>query len=167
MIQMTRVALTLCLLAFMTMPMVAQKMLQFEKTGRLRTEKFRIGDEITFKLRDDETGWYTRPINDLMANGQMMMLGTTWYPTDALSHLKLRRQRTWVNIVGGALQGGGASMILGDLWYTIRGNPEFTQGGWEFGLINIAVGTGLRAALAPIKYRLGEKKRLRVVDLTY
>ena len=71
-------------------------------------------------------------------------------------------------VIGGALHGGGASMILGDLYYTlVKNEPKFTQGGMEFGLLNIAVGTVLKSLLGPIKYDLGKKTRLRVIDITY
>lgn len=145
----------------------AQKVLLIEKSGRPRSERIQLYDEITFQLKDDEQGWYKRKILDMDVNGQMILLGDTWTPLSEISRLRLKRQRTWANLIGGALQGGGASMILGDLWYTLRGSPELTQGGIEFGLVNIVVGGAIRAAFAPIKYRLGERTRLRVVDLTF
>jgi hypothetical protein len=59
-------------------------------------------------------------------------------------------------------------MLLGDMYSTLVINePQRTEGGWEWGLVNMAVGTGLKAVLAPIKYHLGGKHRLRIVDLTF
>jgi hypothetical protein len=37
----------------------------------------------------------------------------------------------------------------------------------EFGALNILLGTGIRALLSPIKYTLGKKTRLRVIDITF
>ncbi len=146
---------------------LSQKILLLEKAGSPRTERIQIYDELTFQLKEDEAGWYKRQILDLNADAQLILLGDTWIALEDIARIRLKRQRAWANIIGGALQGGGASMILGDLWYTIRGNHQFTEGGIEFGLLNIAVGSGIRALFAPIKIRMGEKRRLRVVDLTF
>ncbi|MFZ1678509.1 MAG: hypothetical protein WBP41_13730 [Saprospiraceae bacterium] len=158
--------ITLFLISFLTFSS-AQKFLLLERSGTPRTKRFTIYDEITFQLKDDNKGWYTRQILDLNADAQLLLLGDTWIPIADITRLRMSNQRLLATIVGGALQGGGVSMILGDLWYTIRGNPEFTQGGMEFGLLNIAVGTGIRLLLGPIKYKLGKKTRLRVIDVTY
>jgi len=146
----------------------AQKYLIIERTGTPKTEKLALYDEIKFQLRDDDKGWYTRQIIDLNADAQLMLLGDTWVPVSDLSRIYLKRKRTLPMVVGGALQGGGASMILGDMYYTlVKKEPEYTQGGGEFGLLNIGVGTALKALLGPIKYDLGKKTRLRVIDITY
>lgn len=145
----------------------AQKLLQFERSGSLKTERFSIGEQFRFKLIDDEVGWYERYIEDLEPEGQLIMLGSGWYGTKDIGAIWFYRKRVWPNVIGIALQAGGASMILGDLYNTIRGEGYRTENGWEFGLINIAVGTGLRAVLSPIRHKLSDKKRLRVLDLTF
>lgn len=165
--RLTRHLLLGLLVATFALPACAQSFLLLERSGVVRSERFPIGEPIRFQLVDDEAGWYIRHIEDLQPRGQLVRLGDTWYGTQDIRAVWLLRKRVWPNIVGGALQGGGATMILGDLWYTLRGNPEFTQGGIEFGVVNIAVGAGLRALLSPIRHKMGERKRLRVVDLTF
>lgn len=150
-----------------TTPVFGQKQLLIEKSGNPRSERLKLYDELTFQLKNDDAGWYTRQILDMDANGQMLYLGDTWIMVDDIARIRLARQRAIPNIIGGALQGGGASMILGDLWYTLRGDHRYTDGGIEFGFVNIAVGTVLKALLGPIRHRLGENKRLRVIDLTF
>jgi hypothetical protein len=145
----------------------AQKFLIIERAGSVRTERIALYEEITFKLKDDDKGWYTRQILDLNADAQMVLLGDTWVPLNEISSLFLKRKRVLATVLGGALQGGGASMILGDAYYTIRGTPEYTQGGMEFGALNILLGTGIRALLEPVRFKLGKKKRLRVIDITF
>ena len=144
-----------------------QKFLIIEKAGNVRTERIAVFDEITFELKDDDKGWYTRQILDLNADAQLVLLGDVWMPLSDIARLKLNRKRKLASIIGGALQGGGASMFLGDAYYTIRGTPEYTQGGMEFGALNMVLGTALRAVLGPIKYKLGKQIRLRVIDITY
>lgn len=148
------------------LPLTGQRQLLIEKAGNPRPERLQIYDKITFQLRDDPVGWYTRQIFDLDAGGQMILLGDTWTSVRDISRLRLKRQRVIPNIIGGALAGGGASMFLFDLWQTVVGDPRISQGGMEYGAVNMAVGYGLKSWLGPIKYRLGNRKRLRVVDLT-
>jgi len=144
-----------------------QKYLLIEKRGNPKTERVALYEYFTFQLKGDEE-WHTRQVLGLNANAQLIELGDDWIPVSDLSRIRLRRQRTWVNIVGTALQAGGASMLLGDMYSTLVINePQRTEGGWEWGLVNMAVGTGLKAVLAPIKYHLGGKHRLRIVDLTF
>lgn len=145
----------------------AQKYLQIEKRGNPKTEKIKLYEQITFQLKDNEKIWYTRQILGLDANNQLIELGDSWLPLSDIVRMKLHRERGWVNIVGSALQAGGVSMILTDAWFTARNEPQYSQGGWEFGLINLAVGTGLKAVLAPIYYSMGGRHRLRIVDLTF
>lgn len=146
----------------------AQKYLLIERTGKVKTERFGIFENIRFQLKDDEKIWYERQIQDLDADGQMILLGDTWFEVSDLSRIHLKRKRAIATVAGGAMQGGGASMILGDIYYTlIQNDPIVTQGGIEFGFLNIAAGTLLRSLLGPIKYRLGKKTRLRVIDITY
>lgn len=145
----------------------AQKTLLIERRGSPVTQRIQLYDDLTFKLKDDQAGWYTRTIYDLDANAQLIFLGDSWVSVDDIDRIRLRRQRALPNILGGALQVGGISMFFGDVWYTLAGSPEFSQGGMEFGVLNFAVGTAIRKLFAPIKYNIGKKRRLRVVDLTF
>ena len=43
----------------------AQKYLLIEKAGNLHTEKIAMYDELTFQIKDDKVGWYTRQIIDM------------------------------------------------------------------------------------------------------
>ncbi|MEO5905242.1 MAG: hypothetical protein ABIQ11_00850 [Saprospiraceae bacterium] len=162
-----RIIFLVILFVFAFFPKVTcQKFLIIERSGTPKTERIPMFDHLTFQLKDDDNIWYTRQIFDLNADAQLVLLGDTWFPISDISRIHLKRQRVLASVIGGALQVGGASMILGDLYYTVRNNHRYTDGGIEFGLINILVGTGIRSIIGPIKYRLGKKTRLRVIDVT-
>jgi hypothetical protein len=148
---------------------IAQKYVLIEKRGTPRTERIAMYEYMIFQLGDNDNIWYNRQVLGLDANAQMIQLGDAWLPLSDLTRIKLHRERGWVNIIGTALQVGGFSMIMTDVYFTVRNEHEYSEGGWEFGLINIAVGTGLKAALSKIKYRLSVngRHRLRIVDLTF
>jgi len=144
-----------------------QKYLIIEKSGSAHTKRISMYDNITFQLKDDDKGWFTRQIFDMNPEAQLLLLGDTWIPVSDISRIKMPYKRKLAMLLGGALQIGGISMIMGDAWYTISGKPEYSAGGWEFGLLNVAVGTGIKALLGPIKYNLGNSIRLRVIDVTF
>ncbi len=154
------------ILGFLTV-LSGQKFLIIEKSGSPHTKRFSTYDQITFQLKGDNKGWYKRQILDMNPDAQLILLDDTWIPLSDISRIKMPNKRAIPMILGTALQAGGISMVLGDAWYTAVGKPEYSQGGWEFGLINIAVGTGLKALLGPIKYTLGKNIRLRVIDVTF
>ncbi len=164
---MPKIILFLLLTLFVVESATAQKYVLIERAGNPRTERIAMYDELTFKLKDDVTGWQTRQILDMDANGQLIRLGDAWVELKEIEWIKLQRQRVIANVLGGALQVGGISMFMGDLWFTVVGEPQYSEGGMEFGLLNFAVGTGIRLLFAPITYKLGKQKRLRVVDLTF
>jgi len=144
-----------------------QKTLLIEVAGDPHTQRIAMYDDLTFQLKDDDAGWYTRRILDMDANGQMIMLGDAWVAVGDIERIKLKKKRVLATVLGGALQVGGISMFMGDLWYTIRGEQQYSEGGMEFGLLNIAVGTLIRVLFEPIVYKFGKHRRLRVVDLTF
>jgi hypothetical protein len=144
-----------------------QKYLIIEKSGKAKTERLNQFDDIIFQLKDDDKGWYTRQILDLNADAQLILLGDVWMPLTDIVRIKLKRKRLWSSVVGGALMGGGASMFLGDLYYTLTGRPEISEDGMEFGVVNMAVGAGIMALFGPIKYNLGKRVRLRAIDITF
>jgi hypothetical protein len=160
-------SISICSLLFLSEPVLAQLYLQIEKAGNPRTTKIGMYEELTFQLADDDSGWYTRQILDMDANGQMIMVGNSWVAIKDITRIKLKKQRAVANILGGALQVGGISMFFSDVWFTINGEPQYSEGGMQWGLVNFAVGTGIRMLWAPIKIRFGKGTRLRVVDLTF
>jgi hypothetical protein len=161
--------LWLCLFAlFLThAEPAAQKYLQIERAGNPKTIKIAMYEELTFQLKDDDAGWYTRQILDMDANGQMIMVGNSWVAVKDITRIKFKKHRAIATILGGALQVGGLTMFMSDLWYTVQGESQFSEDGMEWGLINFAVGTGIRMLWGPIKHNMGNRKRLRVVDLTF
>ncbi len=159
--------LTLSLLLYILIPVSAQKYVLIEKAGNPRTERIALYEDIKFQLKDDAAGWYTRTILDMDVDGQMILLGDSWTPVSEISRMRLKRERLWAHIIGGALQVGGLTMFFGDLWNTVNNKEEFSEGGMEFGALNFAVGTAIRTFVAPITIDFGKRKRLRVVDLTF
>ncbi len=145
----------------------AQKLLQLEKYGSLKNVRFYIGEELKFQLRNDDKGWYTRTITDIdVDNGYLIFVN---YPLhiDSIAMIQLPRTSA-MQIVGGALQVGGINSIVFSLGY----NPIFRNEpvNWEgvgFGALGILVGTVIRKLFKTKKFKLGKRKRLRLLDLSF
>jgi len=164
---MLRVLIPLLLVFSCTLPVWGQKTLLIEVAGDPHTQRIAMYDDLTFQLKNDDAGWYTRKIIDMEPDGQMIMLGDSWVALEDIERIRLKKKRALATLLGGALQVGGITMFMGDLWYTVRGEQQYSEGGMEFGLINFAAGTLIRAIFEPIVYKFGKNRRLRVVDLTF
>lgn len=76
----------------MMMPSVSpgQKILQLE-TRRVSAEKFYVGEEITFKQKDDPL-WYTRYMYDLIPGTQSIVISnnrdTMHLPLSIITHIR-------------------------------------------------------------------------------
>ena len=145
----------------------SQEYLIIEQSGRLKNRRISQYEILTFKLKDDNKGWYHRQILDLNTDANLILLGDTWVPIKEIKSIKVGKMRTLATIVGNALQRGGVSFLMGDAFYTLKGKPEFTQGGLESGFASIALGTALKKWLSPVKYNFNQHTRLRIIDLTY
>jgi len=164
---MLRVLTPLLLLCCCQLSVWGQKYLLIEVAGNPHTQRIAMYDDLEFQLKNDDAGWYDRKIIDMDPNGQMIMLGDSWVAIGDIERIRLKKKRALATLLGGALQVGGITMFMGDVWYTIRGEQEYSQGGMEFGVINFVVGTLIRKLFEPIVYKFGKKRRLRVVDLTF
>lgn len=164
---MLRILSPLLLLCCCQLSVWGQKYLLIEVAGDPHTQRIAMYDDLEFQLKNDDAGWYDRQIIDMDPNGQLIMLGDSWVAVGDIERIRLKKKRALATLLGGALQVGGITMFMGDVWYTIRGEQEYSQGGMEFGLINFAVGTLIRKIFEPIVYKFGHKRRLRVVDLTF
>ena len=142
-----------------------QKVLQLERAGHKNSIRYYIGDEITFQLRNDETGWYTRIINDIDVDGQKLIFPNIEIHIDSIAMLRRPKSGFWRGL-GTALQSGGGGIILTSVSLSLIQNTEFPTAAVVTGASSMVVGT----ALKQWKYRrfkLNERRRLRTLDLTF
>ncbi len=145
----------------------AQKVLQIEKYGKAKTQKIYVGDEITYKLYDDDF-WYTHVIQDIDVDKDLLVFKDRY--VDIKNIEKIRWELRWSKGVRSSLYlfgaGWSASALIGTL---TDGNPD-TNYRWSDAIV-----TGTSWLLGWIvpkifrykTYRFGKRKRLRVLDLTF
>jgi hypothetical protein len=144
----------------------AQKFLQLEKYGSFNYVRFYIGEDIKFQLKNDNSGWHTRTITDFDVDGGHIIFYNHPVHIDSIEVIQLARGNG-MQIVGGALQIGGANSMLFSIAYPIFQNQPVNWAGVGYGALGIAVGTALRRLFRTKKFVPGKKKRLRLLDLSF
>ena len=144
-------------------------MLQMEKSGTARTRKIYVGETITFKLLNDHTGWYERTIFEIYPDKGMINFEGVQIHVDSIAEIRFPEKPIIPMLIGGALQGGGANMILFDVSRGLTWGKEngFDQGMIISGLANIAVGTAIKKMTKQKKFKVSKRKRLRLLDLDF
>lgn len=139
----------------------AQKMLLLEKAGRAKTTRIYVGETIRFKLRG-QPGWYSRTLTDVLPAEKSVLLGQEIIPIEDISHLKRPRNRV-LRMLGGQLLVFSATLTLAAGASLI--DHEKPKAFWlPIGLVSTA--GGLLLVKNKI-IKLGKKRRLRAIDLTW
>ena len=144
----------------------SQKLLQLEKSGSLKTVRFYTGDVMTFMLRNDDKGWHTRTIEDFDLANNRIVFHNYVLPLDSIEMIQLNRNQV-MQIVGGALQGGGVNMMLFSTYYSVFRDRSMEWGTFISGAANVGIGTLLRKLFRKKRFKPGKRKRLRLLDLNF
>jgi len=153
------------LISILFSPVVAQKVLQLEKKGKVATTKIYLGERIFLKTKEDPDYWFEGELEDLMVEAQAIGFENRIIPLKDISSIK-RRKRSAMNGAGRGLQ---VSALIPAGYEAVYGlvNPPIE---WKslaiFSGGTFALGSILR--LFPAKqYKMGKKYRLRILDLTF
>jgi len=84
----------LCLLTYLP-PIKAQKMLLLEETGKLRSTRFYVGQDLHFRLAGRENYWYTRKITDILAESNAVKLGENIVQVEDIVAIRVKRANQW------------------------------------------------------------------------
>ncbi len=143
----------------------SQKMLLLERANRARTTKMYIGQTLKFRLTGEENYWYERTITEMLPETNTLMLDNFAVKLSDIQTIKVRRKRIW-GIVGGAAFSLGATLALattiGRYGYQDKGvdAPKL----YAISVVSFGAGWYLNT---PRKLRLGEKHRLRIVQISF
>lgn len=153
------------ILLLFTTQAFAQKCLQMEKYGSTKRDRIYIGETITFTLFNDDTGWKTRMITDFDVENGFVVFGQQRVHIDSIASIQLDK-RNGMKFLGTVFMAGGANTILFSIGYplAIGASPEWVGVGWGAGFLGL--GYLLRKLDRPKKFKIGKRKRLRLLDLT-
>jgi hypothetical protein len=148
-------------------PCHAQKVLQIEKFGSPKTQKFHIGQELTFRLEGTDY-FKSAYIEDIRAQDSLVLLGSSFVNVYDIS--ELRFERTW------PVAGGKSLFLFGIGWSgfaflggTFDDNPDTNYQWSDAGVTLTAIGLGyLLPRIFRFKHvKIGKRKRLRLLDLRF
>jgi hypothetical protein len=162
-----RILLSLGLLCGLLLPLAAQKVLQIERYGSMKTRKFHIGDELTFSLRAEPRQYYTRTIQDLYPEGgTIQFVGGAIQAAD-IAAIRFTGSNRWAkNLSNGILSFTGVWVLYSILDTLINSRAptrfQYIVGGSALGA------AGILGWLIPERVvRFGDRRRLRILDLTF
>lgn len=159
-----RTLILLCL-TFSGFSAFGQKMLLLERANRARTTKLFIGDELRFRLVGEEDYWYRRTISDILPESNSLMLDNFAVKLPDIQTLKVQRKPIW-RVIGGAGISLGATLAFATTVGRFGFQDKEINAPKLYGIALASFGAGWYLS-TPRKLKLGEKHRLRIVEITF
>lgn len=153
----------------------AQKALQYEKGGSLKTLKFYIGDEIKFKIKSANDIWYTRIIYDIDVDKNTILIENTadenpiQLPITDITHIRIKNRNKLGRLLGQVLFVGGINTILTTFALSRRDIiPSFKEDPDPliYGGAGTIIGFAIWRLFSREGIKLNQRKRLRLIDTT-
>ncbi len=157
------------ILLFFVSSLSAQKVLQIERSGKAKTDKFYVGQQLTFQLKskDYEDEWLNAVIEDLLVEDSVLLLGPRYVHIRSLKAFKFERR--WPQVANKTLLTFGAGWSGLAFVGTLTDNNPDTSYRWSDAVVSgtsILIGTALPALFRTKKIKFNKRKRLRMLDLT-
>lgn len=150
---------------FLSPSLISQKVLQIERYGKAKTEKIYIGQTIFIQTKQHPDYWLESVIEDMLPDAQAIVLHDRIIQIKDITAMKFRKVSK-AKSIGRSLQYSAVipavyEVIFGSINPPIdwRGVAIFSGGAFTLG--------SLARLLPPKKIKFGNKKRLRVLDLTF
>lgn len=144
-----------------------QKMLLLEKANRVRPQKFYIGEQFVFRLKDEDFDfWQSAEITNIFPEEKSIELDFRKVQLEQISQVKLRKWRiykaagTQLMVFGGAWMGFSTVGLVFD-------NEPFTRRTYVVTGTSLAAGFTLRQIFKHRKIRLGKRHRLRAIEISF
>lgn len=162
------IAILLLLLTLAPPDLAAQRVLLLEKSGQSKAERLLEGESLTYRIRGDKF-WQQGVIDELRPDIQAVVMSDRFIMLDEVEALRF----------GGSAFGNGVGyslMTFGVGWsafalvgYATDGDPETAYSRDDLAVTLVGLGTGflLRKIFARRRFKINNRKRLRIVDLTF
>ena len=141
----------------------SQKILQLEKYGSLKNQRYYIGEQISYQLKDDDT-WYRETINDLLIEENIILFANRAVRLEDIAAIKRIDNRAWSKGMGLKLYVFGASWaffsLVGTIWLPL------TWAALIVPAVSFTVGFILQKVFKTKTIKLGKKRWLRMLDIT-
>lgn len=145
----------------------AQVFLQLERTGTFKTIRFTEGDILTFRIRNDDKGWYERTIVSIDAAHGKIVFPDVVMHVDSLEAIRLEKKAVVAQILGTALQVGGINLLLFTGYDAVFRDRDLDWTAMGSGALNIITGSVLKKIFRHAVFRINARKRVRLIDLNF
>jgi len=158
----------LALFFFPNYSLFAQKLLQIEKVGSLKTQRYYIGDEVIFQLEGEEDDyWYRERIIDILVEANSVLFTNRVIKISSITKIRSFKDRGWSrNLSSRAFLASGAFVafsLIGSATteFMLNRASAIIPGA------TIIVGLAIRLIFRRKTYKIGKRRRLRVLDLNF
>lgn len=146
----------------------AQKVLQLEKNRSPKVEKFFIGQELTFSLKEDSKYYLTETIQDIKVEQGLVLFSFRVVRLEDIASIKTFKNNGWskgisYTLFAFAVGWGGFSLIGAAA--SNEEEDQLSTKSWAVPAVAIGTGVLLRLIFRQKKHKMGKKWRLRVLDL--
>lgn len=159
-----------CMIVMIALPGIceAQKVVQIERYGRSKTIKYGVGDELTYSLKSAPREFYTSTILALYPDLQSILFDSGGaVQLDQIAAFRYPKSNRWAKYMGVTLFGFSVTSIFYSILDTLINKRDPSRFQYQAVIGSAALGTILYF-LIPVKVtHFGERRRLRVIDLTF
>lgn len=162
-----RQLLLLCFILFL-IPLSAQRVLLLERANQSKSERLMEGDEITFRLRGDKF-WQSGNIAELRPDIQAMVINDRFIMLEEIESLRFPGSRFGSGIGLSLITFGAGWSAFALVGYATDGDETTAYSATDMSVTLTTVGTGLllRQIFSRKKFKVNDRRRLRIVDLTF
>lgn len=158
----------ICLLSTVFFPGIStgQIVLSFEKASKTKTQKYFIGDEITYRKAGDEE-FREGKIARLIENDSIVVLDQQYVKLREIAALRTYNNRVWSRRLGNQLYGFAGGWLLftaGDELISSEYTSDWEMAAWVSGT-SILTGILIQTIFKKKTHKLGASKRLRILNL--
>ncbi len=153
---------------FITNSLFSQKLLQIEKVGTLKTQRYYIGDEVVFQLKGEtENYWYKERIEDVLVDAKSILFTNRVIKIDDIAKIRTFKNRGWSKGLSNNAFVASGSFVGMSLFAAAL--TEFMLSPATVILPGSAIVAGLiiRFIFRRKTYKMGKRRRLRVLDLNF
>ena len=163
-----RIHLLFFFFLFITPSLTAQQFLQLEKVNSLKVKRFYIGDELTFQLEDEYGNkyWRTEVIERILVEEGILIFPKGKVNLKDILAIRTYNSRQFGNKAALSLYTFGAGWILYSLIDAAFGGTLT----WSVAIVSgtaFATGFIIKQIFKQRTFKMGKKRRLRVLDLTF
>ena len=140
--------------------------MQIEKYGSAKTQKFHIGDEFYIRAEGYENSWEFVEILDIYIQDSIIVFDNGSMHVGDITALQTRGQRQFGKIFKLTFVNFGTGIMVYSLYDLIAGRPY----NWNAPIVagsSFATGYLGQLILNQRYHRMGKRKRLRVLDLSF